>query len=168
MVSITSTMEDYLEVILNIVTQNGVARSMEIAEKLNVKRPTVTVALRSLAEKGMVNYSPGSYVTLTETGKEIARHIEKRHNALKDFFINVLNVPETEADEVACKMEHGMGVEVCKKLNSFLRVLEKNKALADELKKSVLKENANHECVESQKDSCHNFQSGEKNDKITT
>ena len=146
---ITATLEDYLEVILNIASRNGVARSMEIASKLNVKRPTVTVALRSLADKGMVNYSPGSYITLTKKGKDIARHIDKRHHILKEFFIDVLGVSQDWAEDVACKMEHGMSVEVCRRMKGFLNALKKDEAFAEKLRTKILQESEDFKCHKS-------------------
>ena len=67
-ISLSPTLEDYLEAIYQISLFNKVARSMEIADKLNVKRSSVTVALRSLADKGLINYQARSYVTLTDNG----------------------------------------------------------------------------------------------------
>jgi DtxR family Mn-dependent transcriptional regulator len=55
-IALTSTLEDYLEAIYQISNVNKVARSMDIAEHLKVKRSSVTVALQSLAEKGLINY----------------------------------------------------------------------------------------------------------------
>ena len=69
-------MEDYLEAILALERLHKVARAKDIAERLKVKRGTVTGALKSLAEKGMINYTPYSYITLTPKGSEIASEIK--------------------------------------------------------------------------------------------
>lgn len=132
--SLTSTLEDYLEAIFNIIATSKVARSMEIADKLNVKRPTVTVALRSLADKGLINYEPRSFITLTEEGKRIAHCIDKRHHILRDAFVEVFGLQETEAEDAACKMEHGMSTRLCQKITSLLQTIREDKALAQKLK----------------------------------
>ncbi|MBD3320968.1 MAG: MarR family transcriptional regulator [Chitinivibrionales bacterium] len=138
--TLTATLEDYLEAILHIVAEHKVARSMEIAERLNVKRPTVTTALRTLAEKGMINYEPRSYVTLTDEGERIARCVDRRHLVLRDVFTKVLMMPYREAEQAACMMEHGMNTRVCKSLTSMLIAIHKNETLAKTLKEAITKE----------------------------
>ncbi len=131
--SLTSTLEDYLEAIFNIVRRHKVARSKEIAESLNVKRPTVTVALRALAEKGYINYEPRSYVTLTESGEKAAKCVDKRHHILRDVFTEVFRLPMEESEKAACLMEHGMDTNVCKAMTSLLKVVRNEKTLARDL-----------------------------------
>jgi len=144
--TLTATLEDYLEAIFNIVTQHKVARSMEIADRLNVKRPTVTTALRALAEKGLINYEPRSYVTLTDEGERIARCVDKRHLVLHDFFTGVLMLPAAEAEQAACMMEHGMNTRVCKSLTSMLTAIHKDESLATMLKDAIQKEGEYIDC----------------------
>ena len=146
---LTATLEDYLEAILNIVSRHKVARSMEIAEKLNVRRPTVTVALRALAEKGLINYAPRSYITLTDRGERIAQCVDKRHHVLRDFFTGVLMLPEVEAEEAACRMEHGMNTEVCRSLMSLQIATEKDEELARRIRGSIEREKKNIDCEQS-------------------
>ncbi|MCK4379164.1 MAG: metal-dependent transcriptional regulator, partial [Deltaproteobacteria bacterium] len=63
--NLTSNMEDYLEAILTLQEEQKVARVRDIARQLKVKMPSVTGAVRNLAEKGLVNYERYSFVTLT-------------------------------------------------------------------------------------------------------
>lgn len=144
--TLTATLEDYLEAIFNIVSDHKVARSMEIADRMNVKRPTVTTALRALAEKGLINYEPRSYVTLTEKGEEIAKCVDKRHHVLRDVFTDVLLLPPTDAEDAACMMEHGMNTRVCKALTSLLMAVHKDEKLARILKEAVRKEVKANKC----------------------
>ncbi|MFW6254842.1 MAG: DtxR family transcriptional regulator [Chitinivibrionales bacterium] len=147
--ALTPTLEDYLEVILHIITERTVARSMDIAEKLNVRRPTVTVALRSLAEKGLIHYEPRSFVTLTEKGKEVARCIDKRHHVLRDTFTEVFGLDSEVAEDAACKMEHGMSSEVCRQMTSLLRAARSDKAFATELKARIEQQSRDVDCQKS-------------------
>ena len=110
--ALSPNLEDYLEAILQISSMNKVARSMEIASRLNVKRSSVTVALRSLAEKGLINYEVRSFVTLTDKGLDAAKCIDRRHHILLDFFISILGLSYEEANKTACSMEHGMTSDV--------------------------------------------------------
>jgi DtxR family transcriptional regulator, Mn-dependent transcriptional regulator len=104
--AISSSMEDYLEAIFNIVHEHKVARPKDISQALGVTGPSVTKALRWLSDHGLVNYAPFELITLTDEGRKAAKDVVRRHQALKDFFIQVLTVDAKEADEAACKMEH--------------------------------------------------------------
>lgn len=136
-VSLSPTLEDYLEAIYQISLFNKVARSMEIADKLNVKRSSVTVALRSLADKGLINYQARSYVTLTDDGMSAARCVDRKHHVLSDLFIKLLGMTESEADKAACGMEHGMTAEVCKKMTALMNALNSDQSLAEKMIKSI-------------------------------
>ncbi|MFW6245202.1 MAG: DtxR family transcriptional regulator, partial [Fibrobacterota bacterium] len=141
MSSLSPTLEDYLEAILHISAMNKVARSMEIADKLNVKRSSVTVALRSLAQKGLINYEARSFVTLTDKGHGTAKCIARRHHVLFDFFTDVLGLSQEEADKTACSMEHGMSEEVCRKMTALLKMMKENSSYTEKIR-STLKKNA--------------------------
>lgn len=132
---LSHTLEDYLEAIYQISSIHKVARSMDIADRLKVKRSSVTVALRSLAEKGYINYHARSFVTLTEKGLGTARCVDKRHHVLYDFFTSVLRLPADEADKAACSMEHGMSAEVCRRMIALLLAMEQDKESADKISK---------------------------------
>ncbi len=136
-ISLSPTLEDYLEAIYQISLFNKVARSMEIADKLNVKRSSVTVALRSLADKGLINYQARSYVTLTDNGLNAARCVDKKHHILFDLFVKLLGMSEGDADKAACGMEHGMTSEVCKKMTALMNALKRDQSLADKMIESI-------------------------------
>jgi DtxR family Mn-dependent transcriptional regulator len=145
--SLTATLEDYLEAIFNIVRRHKVARSMEIAESLNVKRPSVTVALRALAKKGYINYEPRSYVTLTESGEKAAKCVDNRHHILRDVFTEVFRLPQEASDKAACLMEHGMDTDICKAMTSLLKVIRNDKALALKLFEALDRESQSINCT---------------------
>lgn len=135
--SLTPTLEDYLEAIYQISLFNKVARSMEIADQLNVKRSSVTVALKSLADKGLINYQARSYITLTESGMNAARCVDRKHRILSDLFVTLFKIPLEEADKAACGMEHGMTSEVCKKLSALMGVLREDTETCSKLGKAI-------------------------------
>lgn len=102
--------ENYLRIIWNLQRMHSSVRGVEIAEELNVSRPTVSVALKDLKKEGYVEFLPDSSVILTEKGKERAISITERY----DFFIymlNFLNVKGHQAQEDACLMEHSLSDE---------------------------------------------------------
>lgn len=137
--NLSASLEDYLEAIFNLAGESNVARSKDIAKLIGVSKSSVTGALRVLKEKGLANYKPYDYVTLTKSGKVAAAKIVKKHNILKSFFINVLGVEPDIAQQAACKAEHTLEPEVIARLLSFIEFVAKNGEeglnLADKFKK---------------------------------
>ncbi|MGI6197970.1 MAG: metal-dependent transcriptional regulator [Candidatus Cloacimonadaceae bacterium] len=121
---LSKSLEDYLEVIYNIIVVDETAKAKDIAVKMQVKAPSVTGALRQLADRGLVNYSPYGQITLTKEGVEVAQEVAKRHRVLKDFLIRVLSIDEPEADVVACQMEHAVTTEVMDRFTQFLEFVD--------------------------------------------
>ena len=103
---ISSSLEDYLEAIYLFSEKGNEVRSGQIATYLNVKKSSVTEAIQNLAKEGLINYKPYSPITLTENGKIAAENILRKHNIVKDFFKEILNMSEAEASDTACKIEH--------------------------------------------------------------
>ena len=62
------------------------ARAKDIADQMNVQRASVTGALKALSGRGLINYSPYSFITLTTSGRDIARDVIRRHRALERVF----------------------------------------------------------------------------------
>jgi DtxR family Mn-dependent transcriptional regulator len=116
---LSESLEDYLEVILDLETTNKVARAKDIAERLDIQRGSVTGGLKALEEKGLVNYEPYSYITLTPAGNKIARKITRRHAGLRDFLHQVLQVDAETADATACRMEHVIDEKTMNRLMCF-------------------------------------------------
>lgn len=132
---LTASLEDYLEAILNITEQAGVARSKDIAEMLAVSRASVTGALKALKDKGLINYEPYGLISLTDAGKIAAEDIARRHSILKSFFIDVLGVQETVAQGAACKSEHVLGPVVIGKLLEFIEFVNAENHNGNDLRK---------------------------------
>lgn len=122
--SLSSSLEDYLEVIFHLVAEKQVARVKDIAKQIHVKNSSVTSALRSLSEKGLVHYTPYDVVTLTDKGKDAAEDVVRRHEVLRNFFINVLAVDPEEADIAACKMEHCISPSILERFVEFSDYIE--------------------------------------------
>lgn len=121
---VSSSLEDYLEAIYHTVEAKGAARAKDLVMRLGVHNSSVTQALRSLSEKKLVNYAPYDVITLTDSGERIALDVVKRHKTLSEFLEKVLGLPETEADEGACRMEHAISVEILDRLVKFVEYFE--------------------------------------------
>ncbi len=122
---LSSSLEDYLEAVFEIVREKRAARAKDIAERMDVGRSSVTGALKALAERNLVNYAPYDLITLTETGENVAQQIARRHEVLKDFLVTVLSIEEKEANENACKMEHVVSENVLDRLIAFAEFVER-------------------------------------------
>jgi DtxR family Mn-dependent transcriptional regulator len=130
---LSASLEDYIEAIYHIIAEKLVARSKEIAARLNVSRASVTEALRALSKKGLINYSPYEAITLTDEGKEVAEDVIFRHDALKRFFIEILTIDESIAEEGACKIEHAAPPEIIARMISFTEFMKVCPRGGDEL-----------------------------------
>ena len=125
MMGLSESLEDYLEAILELQREHNVARVKDIAGKLGVISGTVTTALRSLADRGLINYKPYSFITLTPKGEKIAKEVLRRHTVIKDFLQSVLLLEERKAEENACRMEHAMDKIAINRLVQFISYVYK-------------------------------------------
>ncbi len=123
---LTSNMEDYLEAILNLQQEQRVARVKDVAKRLNVKMPSVTGAMKGLAEKGLVNYERYSFLTLTEAGEKIAREIGERHKTFYNFLTVVLQIDHEIAELDACRLEHVTSRKTFEKVKEFTNNYKKS------------------------------------------
>ena len=138
---ITDHQEMYLKVIHGLIEENKVARVKDIADRLGVTKSSVSGALKSLADKELIDYDPYSYVTLTSKGETVAAELLNKYKVLTDFLVNVLSVPEDVAEENACRMEHVVDNFVMERLVQFLRFFERG-GLTFKPKKAARKSSA--------------------------
>ncbi len=121
---LTQSLEDYIEAIYELTQETKTVRCSSIADKLHVKRPSVTSALRSLSEKGLVVYLPYVPISLTELGEIEAKKVIRRHKAMEIFLERVLGVEGEESKESACRLEHAMSDEVTTRLVEFVEFVD--------------------------------------------
>lgn len=113
--------EDYLEAILVLEDENREVRSIDVANMLEVSRPSVNKAVGVLKDLGMVDQQPYGSIRLTEKGRKRAKLVARRHQTLKYFLIEVLGVTPDVAEEDACKMEHVVSDETMERLIEHLK-----------------------------------------------
>lgn len=124
MTRLSESMEDYLEAIAELIAVDGHAHTKEIAQKLNVKMPSVTGALRQLEQLGYIIYNTHYPVQLTKEGKRVADGILKRHSVLKTFFGRILGLPADKASETACRLEHAVDDDTISRFILFSEAIE--------------------------------------------
>ena len=152
--AITESMENYLEVILDLQEKNTVARAGDIADRLGVQRGSVTGLLKKLESLGMINYQPYSFITLTPKGKRLAKDVAHRHATLKDFLVNVLRVDPKTAEKTACRMEHGIDKKTLERLVCFIEYIHICPRAGDEWLDSFVNYCASRELDQKKCDRC--------------
>ena len=115
--------EDYLEMILRLTEEKGYARSVDIAMGLGVSKPSVSVAMKQLREGGYIVMDKDNYISLTDTGMEIAHRIYERHKVLTRM-LTMIGVDEKTAEDDACKVEHDISVQTFTALKDQLERME--------------------------------------------
>lgn len=124
----TDRMEDYLEVIYELVEQKGYATTVDISTYLNVSSPSVTKMTQRLDETGYLKYEKYRGIRLTDEGVRIAQNIRNRHGLLAEFF-KMIGVDEESANSDAEGIEHHLHAETIKRLEDFMNVLKKYPSL---------------------------------------
>ena len=102
---IQESAENYLETILMLSQVKPHVRSIDIATELEFSKPSVSVAMKNLRENGYILVDPSGYITLSESGREIAETMYERHTLLSNWLM-YLGVDRKTAVEDACRMEH--------------------------------------------------------------
>lgn len=110
MMNMNESAENYLETILILSNSHPVVRSVDVATELGFKKSSVSVAMKKLRESNHIVVSPEGYITLTESGKEIADRIYERHTLLSSW-LERLGVDAKTAAEDACRIEHVISTE---------------------------------------------------------
>lgn len=103
--------EDYLEAIGRLCENHGHAHVASIAELLNVKKPSVTAAMRQLATQGYIEYCQYAPIKLTEKGMKYAQRVMKAHSTLYHFLMDAAGLSPERADQAACQIEHILSYE---------------------------------------------------------
>ena len=97
--------EMYLESILILSRTKGAVRSIDISQHLGYSKPSVSRAVGLLKSGSYILIDGDGYITLTDSGREIAEKILSRHTILTELLVR-LGVDREVASADACKMEH--------------------------------------------------------------
>ncbi len=127
--------EEYIEAIYSVVEDKGYAKVTDVSKELEVGLPAVTEMFQRLDDKGYINYTKYSGVTLTTEGEKTAHKLCEKHEVLRDFFV-ILGLDEEIADEDACKIEHIVEPETIEILNDFVDFIneKEGKSLLDDFR----------------------------------
>lgn len=119
----TIRMEDYLEVISELIELKGYATPLDISNYMNVSQPSVTKMLQRLDEDKYIEYTKYYGLKLTSMGKNIANEIRQKHSDLLEFF-EMLGIDSSIANQDVEGMEHHLNSKTTKQIRKFLLFLK--------------------------------------------
>ena len=112
--------ENYLETILILKQEKGYVRSIDIAQKLEFSKPSVSRAMSLLKSGGYITMDKDGLINLTDAGLEIAECIYERHCLLTEWLTALGVNPEVAAAD-ACRIEHVISAETFSKIKEHTR-----------------------------------------------
>lgn len=117
--NISESSENYLETILILSKRLPAVRSVDIANELGFKKPSVSIAMKNLREKKHISVDDSGFITLTPSGREIAEMIYERHLVFSNWLMR-LGVNKQTALEDACKIEHVLSKESFEAIKRYI------------------------------------------------
>ena len=121
---LSESLEKYLLAIYEIVKVNQAARVKDVSNYLKIGGPATSDAVKTLAERGFINYVPYGIITITSKGKKKAEEKINRHKTISNFLEKVLLVEPEKVDESAKNIEYSMPKDVLEKFVNFLTFME--------------------------------------------
>jgi len=121
----TTSEEDYLEVIAELVELKGYATTLDISRFMNVSPPSVTKMLQKLDEKKYLEYEKYHGINLTDIGRQVADTIRRKHSTLLEFF-EILNIGKEIANQDTEGLEHHLNDKTIRRLRKFITFLKSN------------------------------------------
>ena len=115
----SAVLEDYVEMIGDLMADHGEARIADIAARMGVTHPTATKAVARLKREGLANSRPYRGVFLTEAGAALAARVRARHRVVVDLLVAV-GVPNETAELDAEGLEHHVSEATLRAFEAFL------------------------------------------------
>ncbi len=131
----TSRMEDYLEVILELIKKKGYATTTDISLYLNVSAPSVTKMVKRLRDQGYLEYERYRGLRLTDEGIKLANSIRKRHGTLMEFLL-MLGIEESLAHKEVEGLEHYLEPDTLIRLKRFIAIIRSKPEIIEMMKDS--------------------------------
>ncbi len=122
---VSSRIEDYIELIYELIAEKGYARAVDISSYLHVGAPTVTKMLQRLDESGLLVYEKNRGIVLTDRGRVLARSIVQKHHTIARF-LSLIGVDEETAQSDTEGIEHYMDPKTKDQIDLFVRYIEAN------------------------------------------
>lgn len=133
----TSSMEDYIEQIYNLIYSKGYARVSDLAESLEVHPSSVTKMVQKLDKDDYLDYEKYRGFVLTEKGKKIGERLVFRHDLLEQF-LGVIGVDEDKIYDDVEGIEHHLSWNSIDRIAELVLYFNEDKSRIEDLKKVQL------------------------------
>ena len=112
--------EDYLRAVYHLMEEKEEVRSVEVADYLNVSKPSVSEMLKNLDADGLIQYKKYSKINLTKNGFKAAKNLTARHRIIEAFLKDMLKINPQKIHEEAHRLEHAFSDESVVKMGKLL------------------------------------------------
>lgn len=129
----STRMEDYLEIISELVDLKGYATTLDISRYMHVSAPSVTKMLQRLDENGFLEYEKYHGINLTKKGIQLAETVRQKHGIVLEFF-EILGIGYETANQDAEGVEHHLNPKTIKQLRKFITFLKSNPKVLENFK----------------------------------
>jgi Mn-dependent DtxR family transcriptional regulator len=130
----SSAVEDYLERILELINMKGYARVVDIAQRLQISKASVTNMVQRLDAEGLLKYEKFRGLVLTTAGEALALNITRRHQLLTDF-LKLLGLDEEVIYHDVEGMEHHISPPTLRAIEALTSQLQRQPALLAKVRK---------------------------------
>src|SRR6188768_1967138 len=132
----SSAVEDYLERILELINMKGYARVVDIAQRLQISKASVTNMVQRLDAEGLLKYEKYRGLVLTTAGEELARNITRRHHLLADF-LKLLGIDDETVHHDVEGMEHHISPPTLRAIEALTAALQRQPALLQRVRQAA-------------------------------
>ena len=132
----SSAVEDYLERILELINMKGYARVVDIAQRLQISKASVTNMVQRLDAEGLLKYEKFRGLVLTTAGEALALNITRRHQLLTDF-LKLLGLDDEVIYHDVEGMEHHISASTLRAIETLTAHLQRQPALLAKVRKDA-------------------------------
>lgn len=132
----SSAVEDYLERILELINMKGYARVVDIAQRLDISKASVTNMVQRLDAEGLLKYEKFRGLVLTTAGEALALNITRRHQLLTDF-LKLLGLDDEVIYHDVEGMEHHISPATLRAIETLTAHLQRQPALLAKVRKEA-------------------------------
>ncbi|MDP6647892.1 MAG: metal-dependent transcriptional regulator [Candidatus Woesearchaeota archaeon] len=116
----SASKEDYLRGIYHLMEDNKEVKSVELADYLNITKPSVSQMLQELDKEGLIEYKKYSKLKFTAKGHNIAKKLTFKHRIIETFLKDTLKIRSNDIHEEAHRLEHAFSDKSIDKLRKLL------------------------------------------------
>jgi len=116
----SASREDYLRAIYHLMEEKNEVKSVEVADYLEVSKPSVSEMLKTLNADGLIDYKRYSRVKFTKKGLNAAKGLTARHRIIESFLKDVLKISPKSIHDEAHRLEHAFSDESIERMRKLL------------------------------------------------